>query len=602
MPTYNAPLDNIRFVLHDVFNVSELAELPGYEEATPDMIDAIIGEGAKVCEEVLFPLNQSGDNEGCHFEDGVVTAPKGFKEAYQSYIEMGWTGMVSDPVYGGQGLPQIVQVVMEELICSANMSFGMYPGLSKGAYDAVYLHGTDYLKQTYLPKLVEGTWSGTMCLTEPHCGTDLGLIKTKAEPAPEIKSDGDNVYKISGTKIFISAGEHDLTENILHLVLAKLPDAPDGIKGISLFLVPKFKVNADGTLGERNNVACGSIEHKMGIHGNSTCVMNFDNAQGHLVGEKHKGMKAMFTMMNMARLAVGMQGLGLAEVSYQNALSYAKDRLQGRSLTGVKQPEKPADSLLVHPDVRKNLLTMKSITEGCRALAYWIGIQEDIAQRHPDEQRKQEAHDLVTLLTPVIKSYLTDAGFDITNIGVQIYGGHGFIKEWGMEQYVRDARITQLYEGTNGIQALDLVGRKLGQNMGRLLRRFFHPVQNFLEENMEHEALKDVIPIYYKAFSKLQQASLFIAQKGIKNPDEAGAAATDYQRIFAIIAIGYMWLLMAKTAHEKIQSGEGDVAFYKSKLKTAKFFFERILPEHYSRYHAMLTGSETMMSFTEDEF
>lgn len=599
MPTYTAPLDNIRFVLHEVLNVGQLTQLPGYEEATVDTIDAIIEEGAKICQEVLFPLNQSGDKEGCTFENGVVRTPKGFKEAYAAFIEGGWTALNATPEFGGMGLPQTVQVVFQEMICAANMSFGMYPGLSHGAYDALLQHGSDELKARYLPKLIDGTWSGTMCLTEPHCGTDLGLIRTKAEPV------GDGSYKITGTKIFISAGEHDLTENILHLVLAKLPDAPEGTRGISLFLVPKFfPKEENGVLkpGARNGATCGSIEHKMGIKGSATCVMNFDNAIGWLIGEPHKGMKGMFTMMNMARLGVGMQGLGLAEVSYQNALVYAKERLQGRSLTGTKRPDKPADPIIVHPDVRKNLLTMKALVEGARALSYWIGINEDIAKKHPDEDRRQEADDLVALMTPIIKAYQTDIGFDVSNMGVQIFGGHGFIWEHGMEQYVRDARITQLYEGTNGIQALDLVGRKMGQNMGRLLRRFFHPAMSFIEEHSMNAELQEFVMPFAKAFGKLQQATALIAQKGMKNPDEAGAASTDYLRMFALVAIGFMWLKMVKVAQEKLTGDPQNKKFYQSKIKTARFYFERILPETDMRFKTLMAGAASLMDMEEDEF
>ncbi|HYI69235.1 MAG TPA: acyl-CoA dehydrogenase family protein, partial [Skermanella sp.] len=548
MPTYKAPLNDVRFVLNEVFSIGQLAELPGHEDHTPDLIEAVLEEGAKLAENVLQPLNRSGDEEGCRYENGVVRTPAGFPEAYAQFIAGGWTGVSADPEYGGQGLPHVVNFVLEEFLCSANLSFGMYPGLSHGAYNALYLHGTDELKRAYLPNLVDGTWSGTMCLTEPHCGTDLGMIRTKAVP----DDSGDGSFAITGTKIFISAGEHDLTENILHLVLAKLPDAPPGTKGISLFLVPKFLPREDGTPGMRNGVMCGSIEHKMGIKASSTCVMNFDAAKGWLVGQPHKGMRAMFTMMNAARLGVGIQGLGLAEVSYQNAVSYARDRLQGRSLTGTKAPDKPADPIIVHPDVRKNLMTMRAYTEGCRALACWIGLNIDVFNKHPDPAVRAEADDLVALMTPIVKAFFTDIGFETTNMGVQIYGGHGYIREYGMEQFVRDARIAQIYEGANGIQALDLVGRKLPQDMGRLLRRFFHPVSEFLEENQEDPALLEFVIPLAKAFGKLQQATALIAQRGMKNPDEAGAASTDYLRLFALVAVGFMWARMVKVAQEKL--------------------------------------------------
>ncbi|AEP10681.1 acyl-CoA dehydrogenase C-terminal domain-containing protein [Micavibrio aeruginosavorus] len=591
MPVYTAPLDNIRFVLNDVLGVEKLSTLPGYEEATPDMIDQIIEGGAAICQDILFPLNQSGDKEGCTFENGVVRTPSGFKDAYKAFTEGGWTALAADPAYGGMGMPATVNFVLQEMICSANMSFGMYPGLSEGAYNALHLHGTDALKQTYLPKLVTGEWSGTMCLTEPHCGTDLGLIKTKAVP----NSDGS--FAITGTKIFISAGEHDLTSNIIHLVLAKLPDAPEGVKGISLFVVPKFMPKDNGDVGARNGVACGSIEHKMGIKGSATCVMNFDGATGWLVGEPHKGMRAMFTMMNTARLGVGMQGLGIAEVAYQNALNYAKERLQMRALTGPAEPQKPADPIIVHPDVRRMLMTGKAVTEGCRALAYWAGMHLDIAERHPDPAQREAADDLVALLTPIVKAYQTDMGFEIANMAVQVYGGHGYIWEHGVEQYVRDARISLLYEGTNGIQAMDLVGRKMSANYGRYLRRFFHPVGQFIEENQADPAMQDFVFPLAKAFAKLQQATAMVAQKGLKNPNEAGAAASDYLRMFALVALAYMWARMAKAATEKLAAGAGDKAeFYDSKLKTARFFYDRILPETDFRFKQAMAGADSVMA------
>ena len=592
MPVYTPPLDNIRFVLHDVLNAGQLADLPGFEDATPDLMDQIIEEGGKICADVLFPLNQSGDQEGCtRHEDGTVTTPKGFKAAYDTFAEGGWCGISADPDYGGMGMPMLLNTVMQDMICAANFSFGMYPGLSQGAYEALHIFGTDAQKETYLPKLITGEWSGTMNLTEPHCGTDLGLIKTKAEP------DGDG-YLITGTKIFISAGEHDLTENIIHLVLAKLPHAPDGVKGISLFVVPKFMPDTM----ERNAVTCGSIEHKMGIHANSTCVMNFDGAKGWLVGEPHKGLKAMFVMMNAARLGVGMQGLGICEVAYQNALDYAKDRLQMRSLTGTKAPKKPADPIIVHPDVRRMLLRAKAITEGGRALAYWTGLNLDIAHNHPDPAEKQKADDLVALLTPIVKAYLTDMGTEIGNDCLQIYGGHGYIAEWGMEQFVRDARIAQIYEGTNGIQALDLVGRKMGQGFGRLLRRFFHPVQELINAEQANPDMAEFIFPLAKAFAKLQQATAMVAQKALKNPDEAGAASSDYLRQFALVALAFMWVKMVKAAMAKIESDEGDTAFYESKLHTARFFMTRILPEADARFKMVLAGAEPLMALDEVGF
>ena len=596
MPQYNPPIENIKFILHDVLNAGQLADLPGNEEFSEDLMDQILEEGGKICAEVLFPLNQSGDQEGCTYENGVVHTPKGFKEAYDTFAEGGWCGVSADPEYGGMGMPVIVNTVMQDMISSANMSFGMYPGLSQGAYEALHQFGTDEQKALYLPKLIEGTWSGTMNLTEPHCGTDLGLIKTKAEP------NDDGSYQITGTKIFISAGEHDLTENIVHLVLAKLPDAPEGAKGISLFVVPKFLPRDDGSVGERNGVRCGSIEHKMGIHANSTCVMNFDDAWGQLVGEPHKGLKAMFVMMNAARLGAGMQGLGICEIAYQNGLAYAKDRLQMRALTGAKEPDKPADPIIVHPDVRRMLLKSKAVTEGGRALAYWTGLNLDISHKHSDPEKRKEADDLVALLTPIVKAYLTDMGTEIGNECLQVYGGHGYIAEWGMEQYVRDARIAQIYEGTNGIQALDLVGRKMGQGFGRLLRRFFHPVQKFIEEHQADEDMQEFIFPLAKSFAKLQQATAMVAQKGLKNPDEAGAASSDYLRQFALVALAYMWCLMVKAAKEKLKAGEGDKDFYDAKIKTAGFFMQRVLPEADGRFKMVMAGADTLMGMDADQF
>ena len=596
MPVYSPPLENIRFVLHDVLGAESLAELPGYEEISRDLIDQILEEGGKVCEELLFPLNQSGDAEGCVLENGVVRTPKGFKEAYDTFVEGGWPGLACDPEYGGMGMPQTVNTAMKEMICSANMSFGMYPGLSYGAYEALHKFGTDELKDLYLPKLVEGTWSGTMCLTEPHCGTDLGLIKAKAIP------NDDGSYNITGTKIFISAGEHDLTENIIHLVLAKLPDAPEGVKGISLFIVPKFLPKDDGSPGPRNGVACGSIEHKMGIKASSTCVINLDDAKGWLVGDPHKGLRAMFAMMNDARLGVAMQGLGIAEVARQNGVAYAKERLQMRSLTGTKEPDKPADPIIVHPDVRRMLLISKAFTEGARALSYWVGMELDISLKHEDEAKRQEADDLVALLTPIIKAYQTDMGTEVANLTVQTYGGHGYIWEHGVEQYVRDARIAQIYEGANGIQALDLVGRKMPQGFGRLLRRFFHPVSDFIEQHQANESMQEFIFPLAKAFAKLQQATAIVAQKGLKNPDEAGAASSDYLRQFALVALAFMWCRMVLVAQEKLESGEGDKAFYKSKIKTAQFFMARMLPEADARFKMVMAGADTLMDMEEAAF
>ena len=592
MPVYNAPLENIRFVLNDVLNAGSLSDIPDYEEATSDLVDQVLEEGAKICEEVLFPINQSGDEEGCTFKDGDVITPKGFKEAYQAFTEGGWCGVSSDPEYGGMGLPQLVNTVMQEMICSANFSFGMYPGLSQGAYDALHLHGSDEQKETYLPKLISGEWSGTMCLTEPHCGTDLGLIRTKAV----LNDDGS--YDITGTKIFISAGEHDLSENIIHLVLARLPDAPEGVKGISLFVVPKFLPDDMS----RNPIHCGSIEHKMGIKASSTCVMNMEGAKGWLVGEPHKGLKAMFTMMNAARLGVAMQGLGIAEVAYQNGLAYAKDRLQMRALDGEKYPDKPADPIIVHPDVRRMLLTSKAFCEGARAMSYWVGMNLDISLKHPDADKRQEADDLVALMTPILKAYQTDMGFEIASLAMQIHGGHGYIWEYGVEQYARDARIAMIYEGTNGIQALDLVGRKMGAHMGRYLRRFFHPVQEFIEFHQSNNEMQEFIFPLAKSFAKLQQSTAMIAQKGLKDPNEAGAASVDYLRQFALVTMGYMWAQMVVAAQEKLSEGSDNKSFYESKIKTARFFFARMLPEADWHFKALMAGAESLMDIKEAEF
>ncbi len=596
MPVYSPPIDDIRFIMNEVLNADELSKLPDYEEFSSELGDQIIEEGGKLCEEIFFPLNQSGDVEGCTLENGDVRTPKGFKQAYETFAENGWCGLACDPEYGGMGMPQLINTCMKEMISSANMSLGMYPGLSYGAYEALHKFGSKELQEMYIPKIVEGAWSGTMCLTEPHCGTDLGLIKTKADP----QKDGS--HKITGTKIFISAGEHDLTENIVHLVLAKLPDAPDGVRGISLFIVPKFIPNEDGSLGNRNAVTCGSLEHKMGIKANATAVMNFDDATGWLVGEKHKGLRAMFAMMNDARLGVAMQGLGIAEVAYQNALMYAKDRLQMRSLTGTKEPDKPADPIIVHPDVRRMLLISKAFTEGARAMSYWTGLHADIALKHPDEKERQRADDTVALMTPILKAYLTDMGSEVANLAVQVYGGHGYIHEWGVEQYVRDARIAQIYEGTNGIQALDLVGRKMPQNFGRLLRRFFHPVQDFINEHQGNAEISEFIFPMAKSFMKLQQATAMVAQRGMANPDEAGAASADYLRQFALVAMAFMWCKMVLAAQEKVKSGEGDQDFYDAKIKTAQFFMARMLPEADARFKMVMAGSDTLMELKEAQF
>nr|CAA6830225.1 MAG: Acyl-CoA dehydrogenase (EC [uncultured Thiotrichaceae bacterium] len=596
MPIYNAPLRDMRFVYSELFDGEDLQKLDGFEEASPDLVDAILEEAGRFCENEIFPLNQVGDQEGCTFNDGVVTVPTGFKQAYDDYYENGYGALTAPVEFGGQGLPKTLGFLVEEILCSSNMSFGMYPGLTEGACRAVEAFASDELKATYLENMIEGKWSGVMCLTESHCGTDLGLLRTNA-----VEQD-DGSYQLSGSKIFISAGEHDMTENIIYLVLARTPGAPEGIRGVSLFLVPKFKVTDAGEVGKRNGVSCGSIEHKMGIHGNSTCVINFDSAQGYLVGRLNKGMKAMFVMMNTARLGVSMQGLGIGEVAYQNAVGYARDRLQGRSLKGAVQPDKPADPLMVHPDVRRMLLTMRAYTEGNRALAVWVSRALDTAEKATDVQQKEDADAFVALMTPIMKSFMTDCGSDIANLGVQVFGGHGYISEWGMEQYVRDARIAQIYEGTNGIQALDLVGRKMPEKMGRNLRPFFHEVSTYLEEKAhdDRDEMQSLIMGLAKSFGRLQIVTGWIAQKGLKNPEEGAAAATDYLRLFALVALGYMWLRMADIALEKREGDEPE--FYQAKLDTARFYCSRILPQTGALMSAIMSGSDSMMSFNEPAF
>jgi 3-(methylsulfanyl)propanoyl-CoA dehydrogenase len=593
MATYHVPIEDIRFVLNEVIDIKQLNKIEKFEHVTSDLIDAILEEATKLCENEIFPLNLSGDQEGCHYENGVVRTPKGFKEAYDLFVEGGWQSLSCDEKWGGQGMPRIIDVVLSEILCSANISFSMYPMLTHGAYEALKNHGTEELKQAYMPKLTEGSWTGTMCLTEPHCGTDLRLLSTKAVP------QDDGSYKITGTKIFISAGEHDLSDNIIHLVIARTPDAPEGIRGISMFIVPKFIPN-DGEAGPRNGVKCGSIEHKMGIKASSTCVMNFDDATGWLVGPLHEGMNCMFTMMNAARLGVGMQGLALAETAYQSAADYAKERLQGRSLSGVKAPDKIADPIIVHPDVRKMLLSMKSFTEGARALAYTVGISLDLAEDHPDETRREEADDFVQLLTPVVKSMLTDFGSEVANTAVQVYGGHGFIAEHGVEQIVRDVRITQIYEGTNGIQALDLVGRKLGMHSGRYLRRFFHPIDEFVKEHANNPELAEFVKPLKANFDRLQKATMTVAQRGMMDKEEAGAAATDYLNLFGLVAVGFMWAKMAKTALGKLDSDNR--SFYEAKIATARFYMARVMPKCSYHFAAMMSGKKTLMEHAEESF
>ncbi|HUG60344.1 MAG TPA: acyl-CoA dehydrogenase C-terminal domain-containing protein [Methylomirabilota bacterium] len=595
MPAYKAPLRDIRFVLEHVVRWEERAfDLPSYAEHSLDTVDAILEEAARFCENELQPLNRSGDEEGCHFEGGAVRTPQGFKDAYRKFADGGWPGMSCAVADGGMDLPKSLSFAVDELICSANLSFGLYPGLSHGAYDALRAHATDRLKGVYLPKIASGEWSGTMCLTEPQCGTDLGLIKTTATPSD------DGAFRLRGTKIFISAGEHDLSENIVHLVLARLPDAPAGVRGISLFVCPKFVPDEGGGVGPRNGVTCGAIEKKMGIKASSTCVMNFDDARAWLVGEPHRGLPAMFTMMNSARLAVGIQGLGVAEAAYQGALEYARTRLQMRAPTGPKHPDQPADPIIVHPDVRRMLMHMKVVNEGCRALALWVGGELDASLHHPDPARRQAADDLVALMTPVVKAFLTDHGFAAANLGMQVFGGHGYIREWGMEQLVRDARITQIYEGTNGIQALDLVGRKLPIGMGRLARRFFHPLAADLDRWSQMAEMREFADPMAKAFGRLQQASLWLGKAGTANPDEIGAAASDYLRIFALVAVGSMWCRMVEAASR--MSKTADDSFARAKLESARYYMAKILPEAGSLLASITAGSGVVMALADDNF
>jgi acyl-CoA dehydrogenase len=597
MPSYKAPVEDVLFLLNDVFHIERYNNLPGFADATPDMIEAIVAEGAKICEEVLAPQNRAGDIEGCvRHDDGHVTTPKGYKQAYDAYVQGGWLGLAFPEEFGGQGLPYTLNIVMNEFASGANMAFAMYPGLTMGAIAALLVHGSEEQKNIYVPKMIEGTWSGTMNLTEPHCGTDLGLIKTKAVP------NGDGSYAITGTKIFISSGEHDLTENIIHLVLARIEGAPEGTRGISLFIVPKFSVNGDGSLGGRNAVSCGSIEHKMGIHGNSTCVMNYDGATGWLVGEENRGLNAMFVMMNEARLSVGVQGLALSEVAYQNAVQYAKERLQGRALTGAKAPDKAADPIIVHADVRRNLLTIKAFNEAARALVLWTALKSDIVHRSEDQGERQSADDHLGLMTPVIKGVLTDCGFDNTVRAQQVFGGHGYIAEHGMEQFVRDARITQIYEGANGIQAMDLVGRKLPRDGGRAVMAFFNEVGAFCQEHAADETMKPYVAPLQQALGHLQQATMWFMNNAMAKPDNAGGGATDYMHLFGLVALGYMWAKIARAAQEKKAQGNGVEQKMDAKLLTGRFFMERMLPETGAHLARISSGADTVMAMPAEMF
>lgn len=591
MPSYNPPLRDMQFVMHEVLNVTDtLKQMPRHADTDVDTINAVLEEGGKFAANVIFPLNISGDTEGCKLDKTTheVTAPKGFKEAYTQYVEGGWAALSCDPDYGGQGLPFVLNQCIYEMMNSANQAWTMYPGLSHGAYEALHAHGTDEQKKLYLPRLVSGEWTGTMCLTEPHCGTDLGLLRSKAEP------QADGTYKLNGAKIFISAGEHDLAENIVHLVLARLPDAPAGSKGISLFVVPKYKVKADGSVGERNGIYCGGLEHKMGIHANSTCQMILEDAVGTLVGQPNKGLQAMFVMMNAARLGVGNQSLGLTEVAYQNALIYAKDRIQMRSLSGVKDKSKPADPIIVHPDVRKMLLTAKAYAEGGRALACYCALLLDQHLYHPDEKVRKDSDEMLALLTPIIKAFLTDNGFEATVMCQQVFGGHGYIKEWGMEQFVRDARINMIYEGTNTVQSLDLLGRKILGNNGATLKKFGKLVGALVEAEGVNEKMAEFInPLAYLG-DQMTKFTTEVGFKGFQNPDEVGAAAVDYLRVAGHLVFGYFFARMASVALKEIAAGNTD-PFYPAKLQTARFYFAKLLPETASLMRTARAGSKVLM-------
>ncbi|KZX55261.1 acyl-CoA dehydrogenase [Erythrobacter sp. HI00D59] len=597
MPSYTAPTRDTRFIINEMLDLESYAELPGFEAASADVTDAVINEGGKFCAEVLAPINQSGDQEGCtRHEDGSVTAPKGFKEAFDQFREAGWGTLSQPEEFGGQGMPHVLGFAFEEFVSSANQAFGMYPGLTNGAVSALLAKGSQEQKEKYLPKMISNEWTGTMNLTEPHCGTDLGMIRTKAEP------QADGSYAITGTKIFISAGEHDMADNIIHLVLAKTPGAPDSTKGISLFVVPKFLVEEDGSIGERNGVVCGSIEHKMGIHGNATCVLNYDGAKGWLVGEENKGLAAMFIMMNAARLGVGIQGLSQAEVAYQNAVAYALDRRQGRALTGPAEPEQQADPIFVHPDVRRMLMDAKAFTEGMRALCLWGALQVDLSHKAATEEEREQADMLIGLLTPVIKGYGTDKGYEVATNMQQVFGGHGYIEEWGMSQFVRDARIAQIYEGTNGVQAMDLCGRKLAQKGGAAVQAFFEVVGEDIAEAKGDETLAPLAEAMEKALGQQQAATMWFMQNAMQNPNHLGAGAHHYMHIMGIVTLGWMWLRMAKVAQAALAAGTDDKAFYEAKLTTARYYMDRYLPDAGALRRKLETGSDSMMALGEDAF
>ncbi len=591
MPTYAAPTKDMAFVLHDLLGI-EKSDVPGYDDLTPSFTSAILEEAAKIHQDVIAPLNVVGDKEGCSLENGVVRTPTGFKAAFDQFREGGWTGIACEEEFGGQGMPYLMGTTIGEMTSAANQAFAMYGGLTNGAYASILAHGSQEQKETYLPNMASCKWTGTMNLTEPHCGTDLGMMRTKAAP------QADGSYKISGQKIFISAGEHDMSDNIIHLVLAKIKDGPEGIKGVSLFIVPKFIVKEDGSEGMRNGVSCGAIEEKMGIHGNSTCVMNYDEATAYLLGDEHKGMRAMFTMMNHARLGVGLQGLAQAEAAYQNAVVYAKDRLQGRAVTGAESPDTPADPIIVHPDVRRSLMDQKSFVEGARAFVYWGAMLIDQAHGLADK----DADGMISLLTPVIKGFLTDKGYDMTVQAQQLYGGHGYIEEWGMSQFTRDARIAMIYEGTNGVQALDLVGRKLAQDGGKHVMAFFEMVKSFIGKNKGNEALADFINPLKQASKDLQAASMYFMQNGMKNPNNALSGSSDFMHLFGHVCLGLMWARMAKVATEALDGHPDDPDFYQNKLITGRYYMARQLPATGMHLARIQSGADTVMGLDAEAF